>query len=275
MGRTPQTPPPAPLKLSSLHLTCVPTCPGCDAAGTELQHECGRSGAVPASPAGASAAVCRLHAADCTAAPPGMPPGQHGRTPCSSRSGTCWGPAGNKRGDSEQWLKEVSPPSKGCSMTSLLAAECQFLSIVHNLLRTHAGKRMGRGMCKGCSRDPKGWGEACMKDAGWDPARDRENCAQRMLRGTRNGEKHTQGMCPADLIATPYLQQSLQGKAAALLCIIAHQLLPAQQGPVPLKELLVCPPVGAHRGDQGVPKPGGPPWCWGNGGGTWRGNQQH
>lgn len=167
------------------------------------------------------------------------------------------------------------PPPKGCSVTSLLAAECQFLSIVHNLLRTRAGKRMGRGTCKGCSRDPKGWGEACMKDAGWDPARDGENRAQRMLRGTRNGEKHTQGMCPGDLIATPYLQQSLQGKAAALLCIIAHQLLPAQQGPVPLKELLVCPPAGAHRGDQGVPQPGGPPWCWGNEGGTWRGNQQH
>lgn len=158
------------------------------------------------------------------------------------------------------------PPPKGCSVTSLLAAECQFLSIVHNLLRTRAGKRMGRGTCKGCSRDPKGWGEACMKDAGWDPARDGENRAQRMLRGTRNGEKHTQGMCPGDLIATPYLQQSLQGKAAALLCIITHQLLPAQQGPVPLKELLVCPPAGVHRGDQRVPQPGGPPWCWGNGG---------
>ena len=64
-----------------------------------------------------------------------------------------------------------------------------------------------------------------MKDAGWDPARDGENRAQRMLRGTRNGEKHTQGMCPGDLIATPYLQQSLQSKAAALLCIITSSSL--------------------------------------------------
>ena len=74
-------------------LTSGPTCPGHGAAGRLLRHVPVQSTSVPASPAGASAAGCRLPSAAGTAAPPGKPLGQPGKTPCSSHTGTCWGPA--------------------------------------------------------------------------------------------------------------------------------------------------------------------------------------
>lgn len=49
---------------------------------------------------------------------------------------------------------------------------------------------------------------------------------------------------------SPYLEQSPQGKAAALLHISTPQLLSAHQSPVSVEELLVRPPV-RHRGNQG------------------------
>lgn len=204
-------------------LTCGPAGPGHGAAGRAPQHAPARSAAAPASPAGAAAAGCRLPAAAGTAAPPGTPPGRPGKTPCSSHTGTCWGPGGRRR-ESEPGRRHT--PARFLQSNALHAPNlpCSASPVAGGIpnpphqyythfctpwgMHTHTGRKMGKSISKGCS-----------------------------------------GTTAAPPEQSPYLEQSPQGKAAALLHISTPQLLSAHQSPVSVKELLVCPPVG-HRGDQ-------------------------
>lgn len=229
-------------------LTCGPAGPGHGAAGRAPQHAPARSAAAPASPAGAAAAGCRLPAAAGTAAPPGTPPGRPGKTPCSSHTGTCWGPGGQEEG--VRTREEAHPgqvPPKQCSACS----QPPLLSF------------------------PSGWGNPKSSPPILHPFLHPMGHAH--THWEKDGKKHQQGMlryhsCTPRAEPLPGAISPGQGCSSA-----SHQHPPA---PLCSPEPCICQRTpgmstcGAQRGSEGCSGQGEPQGA-GEAGGTWKGSLRH